>query len=309
VSITKSEITQKIKAEAQNLGFFRCGIAPFSLRYDDMQILEQWLTNGFHAGMSYMERNHEVRQDIQKLVENAKSVIVVLQPYFTDLKPAWDDAPILSKYAYGADYHFVVKDKLSRLLEIIRRDYPATNGRFFTDSAPIFERRWAQLAGLGWIGKNGNLIARDGGSFFFIGELILDIELDYDLPFEQEFCGTCNRCLQACPTQAIVSPRVINSNLCISYNTIELKGDIPEDFKGKFQNRVFGCDICQDVCPWNRKALKHKEKAFEPNPGLLQMTKEDWQNLSETKYKEIFKRTPVDRVKYRGIKRNIDFIS
>ncbi len=241
--------------------------------------------------------------------ENAKTIIIVLQNYYPSKTQKDTTAPVLSKYAYGTDYHFVLKDKLKLLLEFIQAEIHPCNGRPFVDSAPVLERAWAKKAGLGWIGKNSNLISVEQGSFFFIGELILDIELPYDKPkLVTDHCGKCTRCIDACPTKAIVADRVIDARKCISYQTIEVKGELDNDLKGKFENRVFGCDICQDVCPWNLKSEPHNEAQFEPNQKLLEMTKEDWHNIEKPFFNELFQKSAVKRTGFKGLKRNLYFI-
>jgi epoxyqueuosine reductase len=259
--------------------------------------------------MDYMARNIDKRLDPRLLVENAKTVIVVLQNYFTHKKQTDSTAPVLSKYAYGTDYHFVLKDKLKALLQFIQTEISSCGGRVFTDSAPVLERAWAKRAGLGWIGKNSNLISPDMGSFFFIGELIIDIELPYDNPRPvADHCGKCNRCIDACPTKAIVASRVVDARKCISYQTIEVKGELDAYLKGKFDNRVFGCDICQDVCPWNLKSESHSEPAFQPHEKLLTLSTNEWHNLDESLFSELFKKSAVKRTGFKGLKRNLRFI-
>ena len=295
-----------IKAEAKRLGFFDCGISKARFLEEEAKNLGTWLKKSFHAEMKYMENHFDKRLDTTKLIEGAKSVISVLFPYFPHEIQKEKQAPIISKYAYGEDYHFVLKDKMHKLLNFINKEIGEVNGRAFTDSAPVLDKKWAQLSGLGWIGKNSLLLTKQG-SFFFIGELIIDLELEYDTPINS-YCGTCTRCIDACPTQAITEPYVVDANKCISYLTIEFKGDLPKQLQGSFANRVFGCDICQDVCPHNRKPIFHDEARFFPKEGFLKMTKQDWHEITEDVFKNIFKKSAVKRTKFAGFKRNLDFI-
>jgi epoxyqueuosine reductase len=302
------QISEAIKSKANSLGFFDCAILPTEFLAEEKVAYENWLGAAMQGKMSYMEKNKEKRLDPRKLFEGAKTIIVVLQNYFPG-KTQMDSVPQISKYAYGTDYHFVLKEKLRSLLEFIQAEAGPCNGRPFVDSAPVLERAWARRAGLGWIGKNSNLISLEQGSFFFIAELILDIELPYDNPAEvNDHCGKCTRCIDACPTKAIVADRVVDSRLCISYQTIELKGELDENLKGKFENRIFGCDICQDVCPWNLKSVPHNEKAFFPHPDILKMNVADWFELEKPKFNELFRKSAVKRTGYKGLKRNLDFI-
>jgi len=302
------EFSQAIRQEALNLGFIACGFAPASHLQEDAERLKDWLFLGMNAGMQYMENYFEKRTDLQLLLPGAKSIITVLLNYYTPLEPDEDQNLVISKYAYGQDYHTVIKKRLKTLQLFILKYFPQSKIKIAVDSAPILERAWAAKSGLGWIGKNANLISPHYGSFVFIGEIITDIELEYGNPIH-DFCGSCTKCLQACPTGAIVAPREIDSNLCISYWTIENKGQMPEDLKGKFKNRIFGCDICQDVCPWNKKAISHNIAEFKPSPSLVQMKHSDWQNLTKEQYDELFSKSAVKRAKYAGLKRNIDFIT
>jgi epoxyqueuosine reductase len=305
----EGEIESLIKAKANELGLLGCVILPVGFLSEEMQPFQTWLANDMHGEMSYMARNIDKRLDPRLLFENAKTIIVVLQNYFPAETQVDKTAPVLSKYAFGTDYHFVIKDKLKSLLSFIQNEIQPCNGRPFVDSAPVLERAWAKRAGLGWIGKNSNLISVEHGSFFFIGELILDIELPFDKPkLVTNHCGKCTRCIDACPTKAIVADRVIDSRLCISYQTIELKGELDERLKGKFENRVFGCDICQDVCPWNLKSEKNMEPGFLPNPRLLQLTKTEWHQMEMPLYDELFKKSAVKRSGFSGLKRNLSFI-
>jgi epoxyqueuosine reductase len=303
-----TELSRIIKQEALNLGFSACGIARTNRLKEDAGRLIEWLSQGMFAGMHYMHNYIEKRIDPRKLLPNAKSIITVLLNYFPTINLDEDNNLIISKYAYGQDYHTVVKKRLKSLQLFINKQVSQPGTRIFVDSAPVLERTWAALAGLGWIGKNANLISPEHGSFVFIGEIITDIELEYDIPIKDR-CGGCTKCLQACPTGAIVSPRKIDSNRCISYCTIENKGPMPENLKGKFNNRIFGCDICQDVCPWNHKAVPHNIPELQPSHGLIAMTRNDWQNLTEKKYNELFNNSAVKRAKYSGLKRNIDYIT
>ena len=253
-----------------------------------------------------MANHKEKRTDPTLLVEGSKTVISLLYNYYTDRKQRDPKAPTLSKYAYGRDYHFVMKEKMQLLFEFIKTLHPETEGRLFVDSAPVLDRAWAKRAGLGWVGKNSMLISRSAGSFVFIGEIILNVELEHHVIPESDFCGSCTRCIDACPTGAILDNRSLDSEKCISYQTIENKGDISPDIEGKLKGRVFGCDICQDVCPWNRKALNHLESAFDPDPELMEMSREDWQNLDQEKFKLLFNQSPVQRAGYRKLKSNLD---
>jgi epoxyqueuosine reductase len=305
----QNNISQKIKEKAKDLGFLECAIIPADFLEEEEEHFKNWLDAGMHGEMGYMARNVEKRLDPGLLFENAKTVIVVLQNYFPEKTQKDPEAPVLSKYAYGTDYHFVMKNKMKKLLAFIQEKVGLCNGRPFVDSAPVLERAWAQRAGLGWVGKNSNLISVEHGSFFFIGELILDIELPYDQPKQAtDHCGTCTRCIDACPTKAIVANRVVDARKCISYQTIELKGDLDENLKGQFENRVFGCDICQDVCPWNLKSTPHKEDSFQPHLKLTELLKSDWYQMERPLFNELFKNSAVKRAGFKGLKRNLDFI-
>jgi epoxyqueuosine reductase len=300
--------TQQIKLFAQQLGFNFCGIAKAVKLDDDARRLETWLNKGFNGSMQYMENNFELRVDPTKLVPGAKSVITLLLNYFPAEKQN-AAAPKISKYAYGEDYHEVIRSKLKLLLELIKKDIGEINGRGFVDSAPVLERSWAQKSGLGWVGKNGNLINKQAGSFFFIATLITDLDLEYDDAFAKDYCGTCTKCIDQCPTKAILPDKVIDGSKCISYFTIELKDAlIPGAMKGQFDNWMFGCDVCQDVCPWNRFSKPNNEINFAPLPEILNFTKNDWEELTEEKFKIIFKHSPLKRSKFNGIKRNLKFI-
>ena len=293
---------------ASSLGFTHCGIAKAGLLTDDAKRLEQWLAMGMHGNMQYMENHFDLRIDPTKLVPGAKSVITLLLNYFPEVAQK-EGAPKIAKYAFGNDYHEVIRGKLKALIELITKKIGSINGRGFVDSAPVLERAWAQKSGLGWIGKNGNLINKQNGSFFFIATLITDLEMDYDSPYAKDFCGTCTKCIDSCPTEAILPNKVVDGSKCIAYFTIELKDAlIPGSMKGKFDNWMFGCDTCQDVCPWNRFSTQTKELAFTPVPAILNFTTKDWEELTEESFKEIFKHSPLKRSKYKGIKRNLQFI-
>jgi epoxyqueuosine reductase len=302
-----SQYTQQIKAKALSLGFDFCGVANADFLEDEAPRLETWLKNGMHGQMNYMANHFDKRLDPRLLVDDAKSVLTVLLNYYPEqtLPQAPDDYKI-SKYAYGEDYHFVIKDKLKSLLAFIQEEIGEVGGRAFVDSAPVMDKAWAKRSGLGWVGKHTNLINRTMGSYFFIGELILDLELEPDGPIT-DYCGTCTRCIDACPTDAIVGPYVVDGSKCISYFTIELKEAIPNDVRGQFDNWIFGCDICQDVCPWNRFARPHQTDAFRPHPSLETLSKSDWEEITDDVFREIFRRSAVKRTKLEGLKRNIAF--
>jgi epoxyqueuosine reductase len=305
--MNRSEHTAMIKAEAARLGFMSCGIAKARFLEEEAPRLERWLHEGKHGEMKYMENHFDKRLDPRLLVDDARSVISLTLNYYTDQTPSDPEAPKLSKYAYGSDYHHVIKDKLKALLAFIQEHIGEVGGRAFVDSAPVLDKAWAREAGLGWIGKNANLLTKQRGSFFFIAELIIDMELDYDTHVT-EHCGSCTACIDACPTEAIVAPYVVDGSRCISYFTIELKDQIPEEVQGKFDQWMFGCDVCQDVCPWNRFSLAHQEPAFEPHPQLLDMSKRDWEELTEETFRVIFRNSAVKRTRYEGLKRNITFL-
>lgn len=308
--LPESTITsQFIKDEAQALGFFDCGISQVQFLKEDSKRVEQWLENGHHASMSYMERNREKRYNPELLVEKAKSVITVLYNYYPESRLPEENNYQISKYAYGKDYHFVIKEKLGKLLQKIEDKTGERIARIFVDSAPVLDRAWANRSGLGFIGKNTLLINKKGGSFFFIGQIILDLELDYnDNPDFTNYCGTCTACIDACPTGAL-KPFEVDARKCTSYLTIENRDEIPVEFKGKLNDWIFGCDICQDVCPWNiRFAKPHNEPLFEPSEALRKMRKPDWEELDKPGFKKLFKHTAVERTGYKGLKRNIDFV-
>ncbi len=301
--------THFIKSSAARLGFDFCGIAKAQKLDADARRLEQWLSKGMHGKMQYMENYFDQRIDPSLLVHGARSVITLLMNYFPSQEPN-PNTPKISKYAYGKDYHEVIKEKLNLFLQLLKENIGEINGRGFVDSAPVLERTWAQKTGLGWVGKNGNLINKQSGSFFFIATLIVDIELMYDDPFAKDYCGTCTRCIDSCPTDAILDNKVVDGSKCISYFTIELKDEIlPEEMKGKFQNWMFGCDICQDVCPWNRFSKPTQEPAFTPIYEVLNLSTKEWQSLTEDGFKRIFAHSPLKRTKFKGIQRNLKFIS
>ena len=302
----KTKHTKLIKSEAKRLGFLSCGISRAEFLEEEAPRLEKWLNQNMHGEMQYMENHFDKRLDPTKLVEDSKSVISLLLNYYPNQEEATDNYK-LSKYAYGTDYHFVIKDKLKQLLQFIEEEIGEVHGRAFVDSAPVLDKAWAARSGLGWIGKHSNLITQQVGSFYFIAELIIDLELEYDTPIT-DHCGTCTACIDACPTQAIVEPYVVDGSKCISYFTIELKDQIPSSVKGQFDNWMFGCDVCQDVCPWNRFSKPHNEPLFNPHPELLSMTKKDWQEITQDVFKKIFKKSAVKRTKFSGLKRNIQFL-
>jgi epoxyqueuosine reductase len=299
--------TAFIKAQAADLGFDHCGIARAVQLDDDARRLEQWLHKGMHGNMKYMENHFDKRIDPRKLVDNAQSVITLLLNYYPSEQQV-PGAPRISKYAYGKDYHEVIKAKLNTLLGRMQETIGEVSGRGFVDSAPVLERAWAQKSGLGWLGKNGNLIHKQAGSFFFIATLITDIPLVYDGPVG-DYCGSCTKCLDACPTGALVAPGVVDGSRCISYYTIELKELlIPEQMQGQFDNWMFGCDTCQDVCPWNRFSKPNKTVEFTPIPEILNFSTKDWEELTEEEFRKIFKHSPMKRSKYAGIRRNLNFL-
>lgn len=297
-----------IKAEAKRLGFLSCGISKAAFLEEEAPRLEKWLQKNQHGEMKYMENYFDKRLDPRLLVDGAKSVISVLLNYYPEETQKDPSAPKISKYAYGTDYHFVIKDKLKQLLAYINEHIGEVHGRAFVDSAPVLDKAWAVKSGLGWMGKHTNVLTKQVGSFYFIAELIVDIELDYDAPIT-DHCGSCTACIDACPTQAIVEPYVVDGSKCISYFTIELKDEIPVSYKDKFDNWMFGCDVCQDVCPWNRFSKPHREPLFNPHPELLTMSKKDWQEITHEVFKELFKKSAVKRTKFEGLQRNIKFLS
>jgi len=300
--------SQQIKEKAISLGFSACGITAVRCLDEERDRLQSWLSNGMNASMAYMANHYEMRLDPGKIEEGAKSVISVLINYYPNRKQTDPTAPKISKYAYGKDYHLVVKEKLNNLLIFIQSSVSPCRGRAFVDSAPVLERPLAKAAGLGWIGKNSLLISKEFGSYVFIGELIIDLELKFDNPFTADYCGNCTRCIDACPTSAIVFPRTIDARKCISYHTIENKEAVPESIRENLHNQIFGCDICQDVCPWNKKAKTNQSLDFMPIEGLLEMKKKDWTELSPESYTQIFKRTAFERAGYERIKRNVGYL-
>jgi len=300
--------TQFIKSSAAQLGFHYCGIAKAVQLEDDARRLEDWLQQGLQGNMQYMENYFDLRTDPRKLVPGARSVITLLLNYFP-AEQQQASAPKISKYAYGKDYHDVIRDKLNQFIHLIKQNIGDIQGRGFVDSAPVLERSWAVRSGAGWIGKNGNLITKHQGSYFFIATLITDLNLMYDDAFAKDYCGTCTKCIEACPTDAIKENKVIDGSRCVSYFTIELKDElIPGEMKNKFEHWMFGCDICQDVCPWNRFSKPTRETAFKPIPEILNLSTAEWENMSEEAFKKIFKTSPLKRSKYKGIQRNLQFI-
>lgn len=297
-----------IKSQAKKLGFDFCGIAKAEFLEEEAPKLEQWLNQHYHGEMAYMANHFDKRLDPTKLVDGAKTVVSLIYNYYPSerLSEGPEDYK-LAKYAYGQDYHFVIKDKLKSLLAVLQEEIGEFGGRAFVDSAPVMERQWAQKSGLGWLGKNSLLLNKQMGSFFFLAELIIDLEVSPDPPMVKDYCGTCTKCIDACPTEAIVKPGVVNGSHCISYFTIELKEQIPQEVKGKFDNWIFGCDICQDVCPWNRFSKAHKEPLFEPHPDLKQLRKKDWEEITAETFNKVFKKSAVKRTKFSGLRRNINF--
>ncbi len=301
--------SKKIKQAAREAGFDHCGVAKAVRLDDDARKLEKWLQAGRHGAMDYMANHFDLRVDPTLLVPGARSVITLLKNYYP-AQTQMESAPLISKYAYGNDYHEVIRGQLHALLTTIRQMAGDIQGRGFVDSAPVLERSWALRSGLGWVGKNGNLITKSGGSFFFIATLITDLELEYDDPFARDYCGSCTRCIEACPTEAILPNKEIDGSRCISYFTIELKDALlPEAMRGKFGNWMFGCDICQDVCPWNRFSAPHTEPLFQPLEAILHFSEKDWQEITEEQFKVLFRHSPLKRSKWKGIRRNIDFIT
>ena len=300
--------TKLIKQKALDLGFFYCGISKADFLEDDARHLDAYLKQNYHGKMSYMENHYDKRLDPRLLVHNAKSVVSLLLNYYPEKDQENNDTYKISKYAYGKDYHFLIKDKLKLFFQYIQDEIGEVGGRVFVDSAPGLDKAWARKSGLGWMGKNANLIHPKHGSFFFIAELVLDLELEEDGPIK-DYCGTCTKCIDACPTDAIVKPYVVDGSKCISYLTIELKDELlPKEFKGKMENWMFGCDICQDVCPWNRFSSPTKESFFSPHENLLKLSKADWHDLTEEVFQELFRKSAIKRTKYDGLKRNIDFL-
>ncbi|MFT5628100.1 MAG: epoxyqueuosine reductase [Glaciecola sp.] len=304
--MNKTQQSQFIKTEAKRLGFLSCGISKAGFLEEEAPRLEKWLKNNAHGEMHYMENHFDKRLDPTKLVEGSKSVISLLLNYYpSEIQNT--ESYQLSKYAYGTDYHFVIKDKLKELLQSIQDEIGDVHGRAFVDSAPVLDKAWAAKSGLGWIGKHSNLLTQQIGSFYFIAELIIDLDLEYDYA-TTDHCGTCTACIDACPTEAITEPYVVDGSKCISYFTIELKENIPLDFKGQFDDWMFGCDICQDVCPWNKFSKAHSEPLFNPHPELLDMTKKDWEEITQDTFSKVFKKSAVKRTKFNGLERNIRFL-
>jgi epoxyqueuosine reductase len=300
------EYSSIIKQEAKRLGFDFCGISKAEFLEEEAPRLEAWLNSKKHGKMEYMENHFDKRLNPTLLVNDAKSVVSLLYNYYPEQKQN-TNAPKISKYAYGKDYHEIIKEKLNEFLNTLKEKIGDVNGRAFVDSAPVLDKAWAKKSGLGWIGKNANLINKQQGSFFFIAELIIDIELEYDGPM-QDYCGTCTKCIDACPTEAIVEPFIVDGSKCISYLTIELKDAIPNEFKNRMDNWAFGCDVCQDVCPWNRFSMPHNEIQFNNHTGLLNLTNDEWHEITEETFSVIFKHSAVKRTKYKGLKRNLEFI-
>jgi epoxyqueuosine reductase len=295
-----------IKKEAKRLGFDFCGISKAEYLTEEAPRLEKWLKENKHGEMKYMENYFDKRLDPRLLVDGARSVISLLYNYYPEQTQV-TEAPKISKYAYGKDYHEVIKDKLNEFLFSLKQEIGNVSGRAFVDSAPVMDKVWAAKSGLGWVGKNSNLINKQQGSFFFIAELIIDVELEYDGPIK-DYCGTCTKCIDACPTEAIVAPYIVDGSKCISYLTIELKENIPLEFKDKMDNWAFGCDVCQDVCPWNSFSMPHKEEQFKNTNGLLNYTEAEWNDITEETFNFIFKNSAVKRTKYKGLERNLMFL-
>lgn len=306
----KQQYTQLIKNKAQVLGFDFCGIAKAEFLEEEAPRLEQWLNQNMHGKMSYMANHFDKRLDPTQLVEGAKSVVSLMYNYYPEEDLAEEENYKIAKYAYGKDYHFVIKQKLKELLGYMLDEIGEIHGRAFVDSAPVMERAWAEKSGLGWVGKHSLLLNRQQGSFFFLAELIIDLELEYDSPVK-DYCGTCTRCMDACPTDAIPEPYVVDGSRCISYFTIELKEQesIPEEFKGKFNNWIFGCDICQDVCPWNRFSRPHHEPDFQPSESMRDLKQKDWEEITKEVFNKVFKNSPLKRAKWEGLQRNIKFVA
>jgi epoxyqueuosine reductase len=302
----KQKYTKLIKTEAKRLGFLSCGVSKAEFLEEEAPRLESWLNKNMHGEMSYMENHFDKRLDPRLLVDGAKSVVSLLYNYYPS-EFQNEESYKISKYAYGTDYHFVIRDKLKELLAYIRDEIGEVSGRCFVDSAPVLDKAWAAKSGLGWIGKHSNLLTQKVGSFYFIAELIIDLDLEYDTPVT-DHCGSCTACIDACPTEAITEPHVVDGSKCISYFTIEIKDNIPNDFKGQFDDWIFGCDICQDVCPWNRFSKPHKEPLFNPHPELLTMAKRDWEELTKETFDKVFRQSAVKRTKYSGLVCNISFL-
>lgn len=302
-----SKYKNLIKAKAEQYGFLSCGISKAEFLEEEARPLENWLKKGMHGEMTYMENHFDKRLNPRLLVEGARSVISLSYNYFPSHLIDSSDNYKISKYAYGEDYHFVIKDILSELIADLQEEIGAFGYRVFVDSAPVLERAWARKSGIGWVGKNANILTKKQGSFFFLAEIICDLDLEEDHPVT-DHCGACRRCIDACPTNAIVNERIVDGSKCISYATIELKNEIPDYFDGKMDDWIFGCDICQDVCPWNRFSLTNNQKRFDPNEKRVQYRKKDWQELTQEIFSEIFRKSPVKRTKFSGLMRNISFI-
>ena len=302
------ERTEFVKTTASRLGFTFCGISKAEFLHEEAPRLEEWLRRGYQGKMNYLENYFDKRLDPTLLVANAKSVVSVLYNYYPEKELGDEGSYKVAKYAYGEDYHFIIKDKLRVFMDEIQQKIGAVSGRAFVDSAPVMERAWAKKSGIGWIGKNSLLVNREAGSFFFLAELILDLELEHDGPI-RDYCGTCTACMDACPTEAITEPYVVDGSKCISYFTIELKDELPEAMKGKFGNWIFGCDVCQDVCPWNKFSKPHREQRLNPSAELSGMKANDWKDLTEEVFSKVFKDSPLKRTKWKGLKRNINFLN
>ncbi|MFC2087670.1 tRNA epoxyqueuosine(34) reductase QueG [Bacteroidota bacterium] len=305
--MTGKELSTRIKAKAIEIGFHACGIVRAEELTEEKQFLHSWLNLNYHGSMKYMENHFNERTNPSLLLEGTQSVIIALKNYYPAEKQS-HILPKIAKYAYGKDYHIIIKNQLKSLLDFIKEHHEGAEGRVFTDSAPLLERSLAQRAGLGWIGKNTMLINKQIGSFVFIGEIILNTELVYDETEIKDYCANCTKCIEACPTNAILEPHLLDARKCISYYTIENQGEIPGEFKGKFDNWIFGCDICQDVCPWNQKSIHNKEPAFKPILEIMKYSKNDWLNLDKSDFDKRFRNSPLKRSKYEGIRRNVKFI-
>tara|TARA_R110002050_G_scaffold27038_7_gene70854 strand:+ start:2762 stop:3691 length:930 start_codon:yes stop_codon:yes gene_type:complete len=306
--ISKEDYKEAISAEAMRLGFIACGFSKARFLEEEAPRLDEWLSRNYQGEMAWMANHFDKRLDPRKLVPGAKSVISLLFNYYPAQEQSHPEAPKIAKYAYGEDYHYILKDKLHSLLGFIRENIGEVDGRAFVDSAPVMDRVWAKEAGLGWLGKNTLLLNKKSGSFFFIAELILDLELEPNPPTKFDHCGTCTRCIDACPTDALVDANLLDASKCISYLTIELKNEIPNEFKGQMENWAFGCDICQDVCPWNRFSKAHQEEHLNPQEELLDMTPQDWDEISEEVFRKVFKKSALKRTKFSGLRRNLDFL-
>ncbi len=307
ISTLKEQYTRLIKAEARRLGFLSCGISKAEFLEAEAPRLEEFLNKNRHGEMRWMENNFDKRLDPTKLVDGSKSVISLLLNYYPE-ETQREDSYKISKYAYGRDYHFVIKDKLKQLLQFMQDEIGEISGRAFVDSAPVMDKAWAAKSGLGWIGKHSNLLSKQTGSFYFIAELIVDLDLEYDTPVT-DHCGSCTACIDACPTDAIIDPYKVDGSKCISYFTIELKDELPNSYKNQFEDWMFGCDICQDVCPWNRFSKPHNEPLFNAHPELLEKDKQGWDELTKETFNEIFRKSAVKRTKFEGLKRNIQFLN